>query len=63
MKQALFMLRTRKRGEPYMNEFGNRCYFTNKVDAKQYRNQLREKNPQTTVVVSYGPDHRLFKGE
>lgn len=61
MKQALFMLRIRKNGPAYKNDFGNPCYFTNKMDAKEYRNQLREKNPDSTVVVSYGPDHRLFK--
>jgi hypothetical protein len=63
MKQALFMLRTRKNGPAYVGETGNRCHFANKQDAKAYRNQLREKNPDSTVVVSYGPDHRLFKGE
>lgn len=63
MKQALFMLRTRKRGPAYIGETGNRCCFTNKVDAKAYRNQLREKG-HPDVVVSYGPDHKLFnKGE
>lgn len=60
MKQALFMLRIRKNGPAYVGETGNRAYFTNKVDAKAYRNQLREKG-HPDVVVSYGPDHRLFK--
>ena len=62
MKKALFMVRVRKNGPPCVGETGKRCYFTNKTDAKAYRNQLREKG-QPDVVVSYGPDHHKYIGE
>lgn len=60
MKQ-LFMLRIRKRG-PAVTDKGKPMYFSNKAEAKVTRNALRAQG-QPDVVVSYGPDHRLFKGE
>lgn len=52
MKLQLFVLRHSKGGaivEGYT--------FDNKMDAKQQRDELGG-----TVVVSPGPDHKLFKG-
>lgn len=61
MKQ-LFMLRTRKGGPVAKDEQGRPRYFSNKAEAKVTRNALRAQG-QPDVVVSYGPAHRLFKGE
>jgi hypothetical protein len=60
MKKALFMLRTHKRGSVVTSN-GKPVYFTNKVDAKAARDLLRDEG-QPDVVVSYGPDHHLFRG-
>jgi hypothetical protein len=58
----LFMLRHRKRGEPVCDGSTKLpLYFHDKPTAKAHRNTLLTEMP--TVVVSYGPDHRLFKGE
>lgn len=61
MKQRLFMLRTRKNG-PVATDNGKPLYFSIKAEAKVTRNALRAQG-QPDVVVSYGPDHRLYKGE
>lgn len=61
MKQ-LFMLRTNKRGNSIKND-GVPYYFDNKAEAKKARDHYREKGMWPECVVSYGPDHRLFKGE
>lgn len=62
MKQ-LFMLRTRRGGPVLKSKGGVPYLFTNKQEAKAVRNALKVADPASTVVVSYGPDHRLFKGE
>jgi len=63
MKQALFMLRSRKRGPVVRDDKGRARCFSNKAEAKVERNALRAQG-QPDVVVSYGPDHKLFnKGE
>lgn len=59
----LFMLRVRKRGPVLNNEQGKPYYFAVKSEAKVVRNSIKAKDDKSTVVVSYGPDHRLFKGE
>lgn len=53
----LFMLRHGKQGAPVKDEDGSIMYFDNKIDAKQTRDLLGSE-----VVVSYGIDHKLFKG-
>lgn len=63
MKQALFVLRTRKNGPILKYKDGGPYVFPNKQEAKSVRNALKAADPDSTVVVSYGPDHRLFKGE
>ena len=58
--KRLFMVRTRKNG-PNITEGGKNLYFESKVEAKLERNARRAQgNPD--AVVSYGPDHRLYKG-
>jgi sugar lactone lactonase YvrE len=58
--KQLFMLRTRKNGPAVVHD-GKVMYFSDKAEAKVTRNALRAQG-QPDVVVSYGPDHRLFKG-
>lgn len=53
--KRLFMLRNSKRGPVVTSkDTGLPVYFDNKMAAKAAR--------QGTQVVSYGPDHRCFKG-
>jgi hypothetical protein len=59
--KRLFMLRIRKRG-PAVTDHGKPMYFSSKAEAKVTRNALQAQG-QPDVVVSYGPDHRLYKGE
>ena len=53
----LFMLRYGKGGAPVKDEDGSIMYFGNKQDAKQTRDMFGG-----DTVVSYGIDHKLFKG-
>jgi len=49
------MLRYGKKGNVVRNFIGRPYYFRSKEDAKTAR--------QFGQVVSYGPDHKLYKGE
>lgn len=51
------MLRHGKAGSPVKDDDGSVMYFSNKQDAKQTRDMFGG-----DVVVSYGIDHKLFKG-
>ena len=53
----LFMLRHGKNGAPVKDDGGDVMYFANKQQAKQTRETFGG-----GVVVSYGKDHKLFKG-
>lgn len=53
----LFMLRTSKYGRPVQDVLGNILYFNNKMDAKEARDQRGG-----TTVVSYGIDHKFYRG-
>jgi hypothetical protein len=53
----LFMLRYGKGGAPVKDEDGSIMYFGNKQDAKQTRDMFGG-----DTVVSYGIDHKLYKG-
>ena len=55
--KRLFMLRHSKGGSVVLGSDKLPMYFTNKPDAKAARNHLGGE-----VVVSHGPDHKLFKG-
>lgn len=57
MIARLFMLRHGKAGSPVKDDDGSVMYFSNKQDAKQTRDMFGG-----DVVVSYGIDHKLFKG-
>lgn len=58
-KLNLFVLRYGKSG-PMVPVLGTTqpMYFSNKMEAKRHRDLLG-----APVVVSYGPDHKLFKGQ
>lgn len=58
MKLRLFVLRHGVKGPMVRGEDGTPLYFSNKVDAKRHRDSIDSK-----AVVSYGPDHKRFKGE
>ena len=51
----LFVLRHSKGGAIVTGDDGKPVYFTDKMVAKR--------NRQDNQVVSYGPDHKLYKGE
>lgn len=53
----LFMLRYGKNGAPVKDDGGDIMYFNDKQQAKQTRDMLGG-----GVVVSYGKDHKLYKG-
>jgi hypothetical protein len=53
--KRLFMLRHGRGGQPVKDEQGQVIYFNDKMIAKKAR--LEDQ------VVSYGPDHKLYKGE
>ena len=53
----LFMLRASKHGKPVQDATGNILYFSNKMDAKEARDKIGG-----TTVVSYGIDHKLYRG-
>lgn len=55
--KRLFMLRHSKGGSVVLGDDKQPLYFDNKLDAKTERNTRGG-----TVVVSLGPDHKLFKG-
>lgn len=38
-------------------------FFSNKMEAKKIRDELNEKHEDTVFCVSYGPDHKLYKGD
>jgi hypothetical protein len=52
--KRLFVLRHSKSGVVVKDDNGNPLYFASKPDAKKIRTEGQ--------VVSYGPDHRKFKG-
>ena len=51
----LFVLRYSKGGAIVTGDDGKPAYFTDKMVAKR--------NRVDNQVVSYGPDHKLYKGE
>lgn len=53
----LFMLRYGKQGAPVKDEDGSIMYFSSKMEAKQTRDAFG-----SNIVVSLGPDHKLYKG-
>jgi len=53
----LFVLRHGKGGAIVKGDNGEALYFREKRDAKIAREQRQG------TVVSYGPDHKLYKGE
>ncbi len=55
--KRLFMLRHGKGGSAVKDDDGSVYYFGNKMQAKFTRDYL-----QQDVVVSFGPDHKLYKG-
>lgn len=54
----LFAIREYKRGPLIRDQAGNVMYFTDKMEAKRYRDGM-----PAGAVVTFGPDHKLFKGE
>jgi len=53
--KRLFIIREGKNGRPLRGEDGKVLYFNDKMLAKRQRSE--------TQVVSYGPDHKLYKGQ
>lgn len=53
--KRLFQLRTERNGQPL------ELYFADKMSAKKARDRINQQQPGATTVVSYGPDHKLFK--
>ena len=56
--KRLFVLRKHKNGAVILNKQGEPFYFDSKMAAKTARNAIGG-----DTVVSYGRDHRLYKGE
>ncbi len=56
--KRLFMLRRGKQGQPVRDDDHTIPTFPTKSEAKRIRDSLGG-----DFVVSYGPDHRKFKGE
>lgn len=56
--KRLFMLRRGKQGQPVRDDDHTILTFPTKSEAKRVRDTLNG-----DFVVSYGPDHRKFKGE
>ena len=52
--KRLFIIREEKNGKPLRDESGKVVYYNDKMLAKRQR--------QDNQVVSYGPDHKLYKG-
>lgn len=52
--KRLFIIREGKNGKPLRDESGKVVYFNDKMLAKRQRDEGQ--------VVSYGPDHKLYKG-
>jgi len=55
--KRLFIIRRGKGGEPVRDDAHSVLTFPSKQEAKKLRNRLGG-----DFVVSYGPDHRKFKG-
>lgn len=55
--KRLFVLRRGKGGSIVKDDDGQPLYFPTKVDAKRMRDSIGK-----DVVVSFGIDHRKFKG-
>jgi|DEB0MinimDraft_10_1074344.scaffolds.fasta_scaffold610736_1 hypothetical protein len=53
--KRLFIIREGKNGRPLRGDDGKVIYFNDKMLAKRQR--------QDDQVVSYGPDHKLYKGQ
>ena len=56
--KRLFVLRKHRNGAVVLNKQGEPFYFESKMAAKTARNAIGG-----DTVVSYGRDHRLYKGE
>lgn len=56
--KRLFIIRRGKQGEPVRDDDNSILTFPSKQEAKKVRDRLGD-----NYVVSYGPDHRKFKGE
>jgi len=55
--KRLFIIRRGKRGEPVRDDDHSVLTFPSKMEAKKVRDNLG-----ADYVVSYGPDHKLYKG-
>lgn len=55
--KRLFIIRRGKRGEPVRDDDHSILTFPSKPEAKKMRDSLGAE-----YVVSYGPDHKLYKG-
>ena len=55
--KRLFIIRRGKRGEPVRDDDHSVLTFPSKPEAKKMRDILGDE-----YVVSYGPDHKLYKG-
>lgn len=55
--RRLFTLRRYRKGPLVKDQFGNPEYFDNKMEAKRHRDRLGGR-----VVVTFGPDHKLYGG-
>jgi len=55
--KRLFIVRRGKRGEPVRDDDHSILTFPSKPEAKKLRDHLGGEH-----VVSYGPDHKLYKG-
>jgi len=53
--KRLFIIREGKNGRPLRGDDGKMLYFNDKMVAKNHREEGQ--------VVSYGPDHKLYKGQ
>jgi hypothetical protein len=54
----LFALRHRRKGPLVKDQFGDVIYYNNKTEAKRLRDRFGG-----SVVVTLGPDHKLYEGE
>ena len=57
--KRLFALRD-SRGQLVRNEHNQPMYFADKPSARTYRSKLTQDH--STYFVTYGVDHRLYKG-
>ena len=56
--KKLFMIRERRKGAIVRAQDGEIIYFSNKMEAKLFRDRLGD-----PAVVSFAPDHKLYETE